>query len=653
MPKLPDVETAIKRGLTFLGKNQEADGSFISFSSASMQPFRHLRSWQTTFVPALMLASLTGLGQHRAINVRKKLAAFLLKQRDPNWSFNYWAKDAPEQKTQPYPNDLDDTFCVLAALYLHDPAIINETVLAQVIKVLLSTETAVGGPYRTWLVPPASEPIWQDVDVAVNSNINYFLSLIGSRLPKLDDLMGQAITTNSFSSPYYPSVYAFIYYFARSYGGPHKNLLLRKARRRHKAAKTDLDRALCLNARLRLGDTQDLTTSVNDLLSGQRRDGSWPAAAFYADPVKNGKLYYNGAPALTTAFVLEALQLYLRAGQPPSGTVTAATDKDQALHEAVLKLAKNQCQQLGPDLRTVIIQSLDAVANSSNGAEIIGLARHFKQSLAKPPGSTPDGFIETLSLANLYGWLAYTIYDDFLDEEGKPNLVSVANAAMRRSLDCFCEALPSDPDFSLLVRQTFDAIDSANAWELAYCRFEVHDGRLAVGKLPDYGNFSKLAERSLGHALPPMAVLAAGGLKPDDKASQQMLQAFQHYLIARQLNDDAHDWPEDLQNGHITPVVAMLLAELKVKPGSHPLPGLLAQARRQFWHTTLPEICRLMRRHVRLSRQNLSRSGLLKSDNVISGLLDKLERSINDTMSQQSQAEDFLKHYKTKQKVKP
>ena len=124
-----------------------------------------------------------------------------------------------------------------------------------------------------------------------------------------------------------------------------------------------------------------------------------------------------------------------------------------------------------------------------------------------------------------------------------------------------------------------------------------------------------------------------------------------HYLIARQLNDDAHDWPEDLQNGHITPVAAMLLVELKVKRGQSLLPELLTQARRQFWHSSLPEVCRLMRRQVRLSRQALRRSGLFKPDNVISDLLDGLEASIADTLRQQNQAETFLKHYKRKQKT--
>jgi hypothetical protein len=651
MRKYLDVDAAIERGLAFLAKEQETDGSFISFSSASVYPFRRVRSWQTVFVPALMLISLASLDGPEALDIRKKLAKFLLDQKHSNWSFNYWARSAPEYANQPYPNDLDDTFCALAGLYLHDPSLVNSPALAKIVKLLLATETAVGGPYRTWLVSADSQTVWLDVDIAVNSNIAYFLSLASNRLPRLDSLIGQAIADDSFSSPYYPSEYAFLYYFGRAYEGPHKHQLLRKTRRAHKIAQTDLDRALCLSVRLRLGETQNLSGVTSELLGGQRRDGSWPAAVFYADPVKNGKLYYNGASALTTAFVLEALQMYKQAGRAMLSKAASDTGDNQKLRKAVMKLAEKQCRDLDKNLRNTVIRELNTIAMGSNGMEIISLGARFSESLVAPPKSASPDFIKTLGLANLYGWLAYTIYDDFLDEAGKPELISVANAAVRRSLDNFSHALPANQKFGTFVRQSFDTIDSANAWELANCRFKVSNSRLATGKIPNYGDLSKLAERSIGHALSPMAVMAVAGKGPNTAAAQNLLTAFRHYLIVRQLNDDAHDWPEDLQNGHITPVVAWLLAELKLKPGDYKLADLLTKARPQFWSSTLLEICRLQRRHIRLSRQALKRCALLQPRNTITDLLDNLEASIKDTLHQQSQAKDFLKQYKSYNKI--
>lgn len=650
MRKQLNVDAAIERGLAFLAKKQEADGSFVSFSSASMYPFRRVRSWQTVFVPALMLISLASLEGAKALDIREKLTKFLLDQKHSNWSFNYWARNAPEYTGQPYPNDLDDTFCALAGLYLHDPSLVNSSALAKIVKLLLATEVAVGGPYRTWLVPDDSQTIWLDVDIAVNSNIAYFLSLASNRLPRLDNLIGRAIADDSFSSPYYPSEYAFLYYFGRAYEGPHKHQLLRKTRRAHKIAQTDLDRALCLSVRLWLGETQDLSGVVGELLGGQRRDGSWAAAVFYADPVENGKLYYNGAPALTTAFVLEALQMYKQAGETMLSKPSKDTSNDQKLRKAVMKLAEKQCRDLDRGLQSTVLLELNKIAMGSNGKEIISLGARFSKSLAEPPTGASASFIKTLGLANLYGWLAYTIYDDFLDEAGKPELISVANAALRRSLDNFSNALPADQKFGTFVRRAFDTIDSANAWELANCRFKVSNSWLAIGKIPDYGDLSKLAERSIGHALSPMAVMAVAGKGPNTAAAQNLLTAFRHYLIVRQLNDDAHDWPEDLQNGHITPVVARLLAELKLKTGDYKLTDLLAKARPQFWDSTLPAICRLQRRHIQLSRQALRGCALLQPKNTMTDLLDSLEVSIQDTLRQQSQAKDFLMQYKSHNK---
>lgn len=641
--KPPDIGLATQHGLSFLATRQEADGSFVSFSSPTGRHFRAVRSWQTVFVPALMLGSLTGLDQPEALKIRNGLARFLLSQKKDTWSFNYWSKAAPEYVEQPYPDDLDDTFCALAGLYSHDSSLIDGAALAEIVKLLLATEDSIGGPYKTWLAPINSQAVWLDVDVAVNSNIEYFLSLASNPLPRLEEMIGQAIAGNDFSSPYYPFPYAFIYYFSRAYNGEYRNKLLRKARQLHKKAATDLDRALCLSARLRLDDQHDLSQEISAMLSGQRRDGSWPAAAFYADPVKDGKLYYNGAPALTTAFALEALCLYIRKDQISIGK----PDKD--ITEIVLSMAQDQCGALDKSLRQAVLMSLERVASGDNGPEILDLPRRFYESLKKPPDTVSDECLTRLGLANLYGWLAYTIYDDFLDGEGKPELISVANIAMRRSLDGFSEALPSNTPFSSFVRQTFDTIDSANAWELANCRFTVRSGRyLQVGRLPRYGALGKLAERSLGHVLAPIAVMAAAGNTPDSAESETTLEAFRHYLIARQLNDDAHDWADDMRNGRISVVVVMLLKDLGIggESGQYDLKSLLSETRQVFWHATLPKVCRKMRRHIRLARQALQRNGTLQSSNVIIDLLDGIEASVTDTLDQQRQAENFLKSYK-------
>ncbi|HVV25943.1 MAG TPA: hypothetical protein VHC21_02845 [Candidatus Saccharimonadales bacterium] len=639
-----DIEAAVERGLHYLAGQQEADGSFVSFSSASAQRFRRLRDWQTVFVPALMLTSLAEVAAPQARAVRERLAAFLLDQKTDDWSFNYWSRRAPEYQTQAYPNDLDDTFCALAGLYRHDPSLVDEAAMAHTIKLLLAAETSVGGPYRTWLVSADSAPIWLDVDLAVNSNIAYFLSLAGHELPKLEEFLGQAVKNETYASPYYPSPYAFIYYFGRAYRGPCRARLLEQARKLHGSAANDLERALCLSARLRLDDKQALTAEVRTLLRGQRRDGSWPAAAFYADPVKNGRRYYNGAAALTTAFALEALALSQRRSTPlPAQKPTVS--KRRPNRQPLFSLAEQQCQQLEPALQTQMLTLLRQQAASSNGPAIIDLPRDFNRSLAQPLRPEPAETFHKLSLANLYGWLAYTVYDDFLDEEGRPAALSAANVAMRYSLASFDQAVPR-PAFQKLVRQTFDTIDGANAWEQAQCRFPVSGQTITIAALPRYGRLQKLAERSLGHALPALAVLALRGHRPSSAPFRHIEQALRHYLIVRQLNDDLHDWQADLNQGQISYVVASLLRELKLERRSYPLADLHKRAQRQFWQRTLPDICQRMQARLADSRQAFEASGLLRPDSPMHHLLDELESSLADTLAQQRQTVRFLRHYK-------
>lgn len=645
MPSLRRIDTAIARGLDFLAKDQAEDGGFISYSSASERPFRRVREWRTVFVPALMLCSLAGIDDGRSPQVCGRLADFLLAQKSKAWSFNYWAHDSPDRKTQNYPDDLDDTFCALAGLYRHDPSIVDEGVLADAVKLLLAVETAVGGPYRTWLVPADSASVWLDVDPAVNANVAYFLSLIGSRVPGLDRLMGDTIASGKFLSPYYPTDHAFVYYFARAYEGPEKARLLSMARRLQRNAGTDLDRALCISARVRLGDGQSMAGTVDRLLGGQRRDGSWPSAVFYADPVKDGKPYYSGGPALSTAFVLEALDLYRESvgGSRPAG---ASTRGEERLTKEVLTQGRHQCSGLPKELRTGLLVSLDKLAHGSNGAEIIGMAKRFNDSLAEPLSPLPESLVISAGLANLYGWLAYTIYDDFLDEEGRPALLPVANAAMRRSLDGFMDLLPSRPAFRTLVTRTFDAIDGANAWEQADCRLKrTAAGRLKVGAIPEYGDLSKLAERSLGHCLAPLAVLAAKGLEPGDAPWRKIMLAMRHYLIVRQLNDDAHDWPEDLVNGHITAVVELIMSDMKLRPGTYDASKLAQKARPVFWRSSLPKIHKLTGRHAYLSRRAFADSGLMRQDSGMDGLLDGLTASMDEALAMSGGADDFLRRW--------
>lgn len=633
----------IAKAVQYIAGQQEVDGGFKSLSSPSPS-FEGAITHQTVFAPALILSCLAKVDSPKSHKVRQLLADFLLKQKSPHWSFNYWTVDSPQRKTHPYPDDLDDTFCALVGLYLHDSELIDQDALVNVVRLLLATETKPGGPYRTWLVSGDSKQVWLDVDLAINCNVAYFLKSTGNPLPTLQGFMEKSFQPKKLESPYYPDLYPILYYLSRAYDGSQPDKL-RKMIRGIAIDPEPLKAALLLSSRLRVGIREGSEDLVELLRSSQLPDGSWPAGAFCLDPARDGKTYYNGAAALTTAFVVEALSLYDESFESHESEVDHSDRVIDGHVNEVLKQVETYYSSVSPVIAKNAHQVVGQLSKGRNGAEIIGLPYHFNKIFKQTSPELRRQVLADLSLANLYGWIAYTIYDDFLDGEGRLELLAVANVSMRQSLQYFANAVPVCPPFQDFVYQTFDTIDAANAWELENCRYEVLDGEIKFSALPRYGRLEKLAERSLGHALSPLAILCLEGIMPDSPDFRQILKALKYYLIAKQINDDAHDWQKDLSKGHLTWVVCTILQEAGIKPGKYKLDDLLSKLQRQFWHHTLKAICKEMSARSQRGRQELIRAKILSSPNILTDLLDGIDASIEETLSKQRQAKDFLKSY--------
>ncbi len=641
--KADGADQAIARALDFLAQAQLANGSFRSESSASKNPFKATHTYQTILVPALILDSLASCRNTAANTIKDKLARYLLTQAGNDGSFNYWDRGAPEQQTMPYPDDLDDTFCAVSALHAHDPALIDGHLLGKVVYVLVAAETAVGGPYRTWLVPDSSDPVWQDVDVAVNANVGYFLAQLGSPVPGLTDYLEARASSDQLTSPYYPSVYATLFYLARAFGGgadPGIRAKLDQLKTTAGHWGTPLQTALALNALGRLGDTASHSAAIQTLLRTQKRDGSWPAEAFCIDPKRQGKTHYNGAPALTTALALSALQYQATPAETGLKPSKKSLPDADATCRRLAQSVGAELDRLDHDVQASAKQVLERLLDGTNAREIVLLPRLFQQALSQP-GTIPDGALDALSRANIYGWMAYTVYDDFLDDAGDVRLLSAAHVAHRRSLTEFLAAV-TDTTFQRQVRETFDAIDAANAWEVMHCRLSRTDHKLDgiklnITPLPYYGRRQKLAQRSLGHALTPLAVLHLAGASR--RHCLAMKKAFMHYLIARQIGDDMHDWEQDLAAGHASFVVTRILRDLHTKPGTYDYDALHTAMQQQFWHHAVHHVLTTARGHV-LQAKLLTPPIFTASP--LEPMLMRLEQVFERTEREQIRAQQFL-----------
>lgn len=279
--------------------------------------------------------------------------------------------------------------------------------------------------------------------------------------------------------------------------------------------------------------------------------------------------------------------------------------------------------------------------DNDKNSELTLLPHYVFEALKKPSQLTANNVI-TLGSASVCGWIAYSIYDDFLDEEGVPARLPVANCAMRESLDCFRSVLPNDAAFYKLVSDTFTAMDEANVWEVIHCRFILKGNTIAVAQLPDYGDRMQLAARSFAHALAPLAVMRQQLIPAT--VDNHIKMAFRHYLIARQLSDDMHDWYKDMKAGHASYVVATILRDMQIGVGDYELAPLLSRMQRHFRQSTMLQISNNMLFHLEAARQYFKEGQLLTSVNDVYGLLNILEQSTKAALDTYFKGRDFVEH---------
>ncbi len=639
------LNRALKEGIRFLKSEQQTNGCFESLSSADKDNFQKAKVFKTSFFTSNILHCLNAIPAEikEARSIKQKAAEFLLTQKSEQGSFNYWQRGSAESKTMPYPDDLDDTFCALTGLYGFDSKLIGGKTLAKAAKLLTTTESAAGGPYRTWLISKNAAKVWKDVDLAVNANIAYFLSLQGASLPKLTRLLDEAINKKDFSSSYYPDEFATIYFISRSYKGKNTKALADYITKRLKEKKNPLNTAFCITALVNLGcvDARTLKSPTESLLKSFNGRW-WQASAFCLDPAKNGKKYYGGAKTLTTAFCLEALSKYLNIikDSRKKAEQVKTEAKDNKFYKNIIGLAEKRFGALPLNTREQALMALFKIKSKDTDRQIVLLPIWFQRAMGK---AVSESQIEALGLANLYGWIAYSIYDDFFDGEGDPAFLPVANTALREVAEIYQRLLQHNQGAFKMTQKILDRIDSANVWEHENCRAEVVNDQLAIPRsLPKFGDFHLLANKSLGHALGPLAIMIFLGFESSSAAVKNMLGFFTHYLIARQLNDDAHDWLEDLEAGRLNSIRLEVLKNsghrvVNFKRDSYVLQSL-------FWKKIIPKTSRDIFKQVALAKKCLYKIPL-KEPGLLLRMIAKPESAAKQALEESLQTKDFLNTY--------
>lgn len=631
MTKPTSTDTAISNGIAYLQVRQLPTGGFASCSSADPQRFSEAVSYQTIFSTTLILQNLSFLPETEQLqSLKAKTIKFLLHQKSPRGSWNYWDRQSRESKTFPYPDDLDDSFCALTALQLAEPSLITGAVLADATHLLTALETAEGGPYKTWLVGPEMSEAWHDVDLGVNLNIGYFLHLNGVELPNLTHFFNSAFTTEQITTPYYPLQLPILFFASRFLHKPMQRKYLLRLVLKIKP-QNSLETALQLLILLNLNHKPHSVFELKDkLIAKQLSNGSWPAATFYTgvNPDQTKK-FLAGSTALTTSFVLCALHKVVELEKPKQQNSTRVKTK---LKAKILKKVARRFANLSPEIQQIAKQYLKQVERNDQGGQITLLPWLFCQAIGNRVTAISEETLAALGAASVYGWVAYTIYDDFLDAEAKIVTLPLANICLRELTVIFTQFHPEDAEFQKLFQRVLDQQEAANAWEVTHCRFNSALGWNAA-KTPDFGDLAMLAHRSLGHCLGCAAISLKLQYHPESQMVKNLEQFFQHYLIARQLNDDAHDWEADLARGQINAVGARLIV---VSPSDR---------KKLFWTETIDWVCDTMRQHLTLAEAALQNMSELQKPEILRALLTSQVRALTRVQAEREKAQEFLENY--------
>ncbi len=614
---------SIKRAISFLAKEQQEDGGFSSLSSADAKSFENAQiRYRTTFTASLILQCLNNASNYSAEtkNTRGKLASLLLKQKSPGWSFNYWYRQSEEAHTHPLPDDLDDTFCALSALFSYDDELLTPSALACTIHTLLDVEVKPGGPYKTWVVSKKADSHWHDVDSAVNSNIAFFLSLQGIRLPAINDLQKTAIDLHAYNSRYYASIYPIMYFIQRSYLDDKSKLVRFLTKKRNKDGHwgNSLNTALALSVLLMEdADRAKLDRAIQYLLNEQQKDGSWPACTFCLDPLIDNVAHYSGSSALTTAFCIEALACYESEPKYISTTSTAEKIEQQVMNctTKLLSFQEKEARQF--------VQDLVARLSHDPDKQVVLLPYWTSLAIGK---EVNEPLSVDLGTASLLGWIAYDIYDNFLDGEGESMNLPVANRALRHMTSLFTVLGKSYPEFNNHFELIMNKLEQANLTEI-------------IGQEQPI-DFKQLSNKSLGHALSSLAVVYASIPDVESEQINHLISFFKHYLNARQMYDDMHDWELDLSQGRITETVRYIMDDAD----SEDIVSLQSM-REQFWNSSFQKLNAILSEELSSAKNHLDQMTILHSPQYLGQFLEHLQSSVQKSNNTQSLTKKFISSY--------
>jgi hypothetical protein len=562
--------------------------------------------------------------------IKELLFNYLLTQKSSHFTWSYWNRASPDASAYPYPDDLDDTFIALSAIVQHRPSLIDEEAMVSIVNTLIQNESEEGGPYHTWHVPSDLRSSWSDIDVVVNSNVMHFLSLMDIKIPNLVSYIDQHIISGTLRSKYYRSSIVIIYFISKWYNGDHKDKLV--ALLNECQPQTDLEAALFISAQCNLDNPKDASRYIDELLTAK----DYFPYPLFIERIQGSETYWSGCAPLTCVAIIEALTLYERAQK--NKEVIADEKSSSGLHGAISEFA----YRYPGGIQQRIIAEFTTIEKIPMVLELPSL---FLEHIdARYKSIHHQDCIDQLILANALGWIGYTLYDDIMDGDRSVLDIPTASICIKEVSRIFQSITSSEVVFRIL-----NGIDTANYWEHAKCKRPMIGSILSLSEqLPDYSDRLILAQKSLGVSLAPLILILISDHSDKSREADALESFFRHYLIARQLNDDAHDWLDDLKKGFLNSVSVIIINQYrKIRRGVNEIDLVAEQEAFQkiFWHSVIDQIASDIFNHIELARNDIMKLTILTDTNFLSDLLIPLERSAEKAINDRDSALRFLKGY--------
>lgn len=322
---------------------------------------------------------------------------------------------------------------------------------------------------------------------------------------------------------------------------------------------------------------------------------------------------------------------------------------EQEMMDKIVNAAKQRFSGLSSEFKDFAIKGIQEIIEGNQDKQMSLMAYYTKLALGKKAEKISDKMVAEMGLANIFFWKAFIIYDDFWDEDeaADPRILPTANLYARSYVDFFGSLLPASSGFNRFFHKLMDDLDEANTWETTHCRAKVDGSKFIIpDHLPDYGDYEFKYRPASGHILGPVAMFVQLGYGLDSPEVKNIISYFKNYLIAMQINDDSHDWEEDLRRGHISTVVAMLLKDFACPKKEIDLNSDLLELKKVFWFKTIIKAAQITITHTEKSRQALKSIVIIEDAAPLERLINITENVAKKAIKEQKDSVKFLQSYK-------